>query len=68
MFHELAVLIAFACIQCLFAWLHHVNETKLTHRLTHLPVVAILASPTMIHTIQDYAIHIVIYSGKILGH
>ena len=65
--NELIVLCSFFGLQACFAWFHHVTGSTLWQKVFHLPVVVVLAHPTVAHTLQDYAIHFVIYSGKVIA-
>lgn len=67
MTNEAIVFCSFFALQAFFAYFHHATNSKVWQKVVHLPVVVVLAHPTVAHTLQDYAIHFVIYSGKVIA-
>lgn len=66
---ELLIFGAFGGIQLLIHESHRIGQHKTLYKITHKPWLIWLVHPAVAHTIQDYAIHVVIYSGKIIsGH
>lgn len=67
--NELLIFGAFGVLQVTFHKLEKASQGKgFIHKVSHSHTLVWLLHPTVAHTIQDYAIHIVIYSGKIIGH
>lgn len=69
--NELIVFVAFFSLQAVFHGLQHfthvLDQSKLWERIVHSQVLVLVFHPTVLHTIQDYSIHFVIYSGKIIA-
>lgn len=66
---ELLIFGAFGMIQLAFHEGHRAISHPLMYKLTHKPWIIWVFHPSMVHTIQDYGIHFVIYSGKVIsGH
>lgn len=66
---ELLIFVAFGGIQTLMHQSHRLSAHPLLYKITHKPWLVWILHPTVAHTVQDYAIHVVIYSGKIIsGH
>lgn len=67
--NEILILVAFGALQLTF---HKVEKLAhgqgLLYRVTHSHKLVWLLHPAVAHTVQDYAIHVVIYSGKLIGH
>lgn len=67
---ELIVLGAFFVLQLSFHNLHRLHDvfcSAFWQRVSHSPLWLVVFHPTVAHTIQDYSIHFVVYSGKVLG-
>jgi len=66
--NELLVLLGFGVLQISF---HSVEKLKdkcsFFKNAEKYHWIVWLGHPVVVHTIRDYAIHIVIYSGKIIG-
>lgn len=66
---ELLIFGAFGGIQFLAHKSHQMSQHQLLYKITHKPWLVWIIHPSVAHTIQDYVIHVVIYSGKIIsGH
>jgi len=69
--HEIWVVIAFGTIQFVAYIAEH--KPHLFHNKFHFErivrwhVVVWLAHPVILHTMQDYVIHFVVYSGRVLS-
>lgn len=67
--NEILILGAFGVLQVSFHKLEKAAHGQgWIHKVTHSHALVWLLHPTIAHTLQDYVIHIVIYSGKIIGH
>jgi hypothetical protein len=65
---EVIIFGAFGVLQVAFHFMHKAHaEGSVWYKVKHSHYLVLAAHPVVSHTIQDYAIHIVIYSGKIIG-
>jgi hypothetical protein len=66
---EVLIFLGFGGVQLLFHESHRLSSHPLVYKITHKPWLLWVFSPAAVHTVQDYAVHVVIYSGKIItGH
>jgi hypothetical protein len=68
MSQELLTFIAFVCLQGSFHAAAELSHNHWLGKLVKFQAVAVVAHPTVLHAIQDYAIHVVVYSGMIIHH
>lgn len=65
---ELLTFVAFVCLQASFHAAAELSHNHILSKIVKCQAVAVVAHPTVLHAIQDYAIHVVVYSGMILHH
>lgn len=66
--YEVIVLMAFGGLQVVFFVVGRFHEGHKWEKVARLHLIAVLGHPVVAKTLEDYAVHIVIYSGKVLGH
>lgn len=67
--NELLIFMGFLGVQGVFHESHRLNSHPLLYKITHKPWLVWVFHPVTLHTIQDYGIHFVIYSGRVIaGH
>lgn len=66
--HELITFVAFVGIQTCVHLVAHLKHCSVVSRVAATHVAAVVVHPTVLHAVQDYAIHFVVYSGYILHH
>jgi hypothetical protein len=64
---ELLIFLAFAGLQTLFHSGHKLSDVTVVKKISEHHWVIWIFHPVTLHAIQDYAIHFVIYSGKLIG-
>lgn len=66
---EILIFAAFGAMQILFHNAHRITGLKFMKRIANHHWVVWLFHPIVAHTIEDYFIHFVIYSGRVIsGH
>lgn len=67
--NELIIFAAFLGLQTAFHSSHKLMEHPLVYKISHKPWLVWIFHPTVLHGVQDYGIHFVVYRGKIIaGH
>lgn len=66
---ELLIFLSFGLLQIVFYQAHKISKYKYLGKLVHSHFAVWVFHPTVLHAVQDYGIHFVIYSGRIIsGH
>ena len=66
---EIAILFAFGGLQILFHNAHKMTGWLWVQKLSEQHWVVWVFHPTVLHTLQDYGVHAIIYSGYVIkGH
>lgn len=65
---EVLVFISFCGLQGLYHWLESTyGKHAWLQQLAHCHIVVLALHPAVIHGVQDYLIHFVVYSGKVIA-
>jgi hypothetical protein len=64
---EVLIFLAFLACQVLFATMHKAHNIKWLMKITDNHYLVWLAHPAVVHSVHDYAIHFVIYSGRVIA-
>lgn len=66
--HEFIVFIAFVGIHGIAHFTEHFKESKIYHKIVSMHIFAVIVHPAVGHAVVEYIVHIVVYSGRIIGH
>lgn len=66
---EIWIFVAFGILQLIFHNAHRITGVAFMKKLSDNHWVVWMFHPVVAHTVQDYAIHFIIYSGRVFtGH
>lgn len=64
---DVTVFVAFVALQCGFQSAHKLSNSKFSRWIAGKHWLVWLVHPAVLHGVQDYAIHVVVYSGRVIA-